>query len=196
MMHIDPLYQPVWEKAKPYLATRSNDVHTLYAYHFARQLLEEHPEADTHIVIPTVLLHDVGWSTVSEDKQLQAFGPRMIYPELRRQHETEGVRIAQGILQALAYDPEHISKIVKLIDGHDTRKVSRSRNDSLLRDADKLWVYTPFGMQTVSAWFEYDTEQYMTMLDEWLLKRFYTDAGRHMARALFINLQLQNEITS
>ena len=83
-------YLPIWERAKPYLNTRSNDTHTWYCYYFAEQLCEVHPDADREIVLPAILLHDVGWSTVPDDKQLQSFGPHMIYPELRRQHEVEG----------------------------------------------------------------------------------------------------------
>src|SRR5690606_1360409 len=138
-----------------YLATRSNDKHTVYCYYFAEQLLEAYPTADETIVLAGILLHDVGWSTVAEDKQLHSFGPHMRYPELRRQHEIEGAKIARSILQDFDYPEEMIEPICDIIDGHDTRKESRSLEDSLVRDADKLWRYTDFGLETVGAWFNY-----------------------------------------
>lgn len=190
---MNPKYQPIWERAKPYLTTRSNDKHTLYCYYFAEQLLKVHPEADESIVLPAILLHDVGWSAVPEDKQLQSFGPNMIYPELRRLHETEGARIAGEILCELQFEAAKIVEITQLIDGHDTRKEALSLNDSLLRDADKMWVYTQFGLETVSAWFGYSHDEQMELLEKWLEYRFYTDAGQHMARGLFAYLQILNQ---
>jgi len=183
---------PVWEQAKPYLNTRSNDRHTLYCYTFSEQLLLACPDADETIVLAGILLHDVGWSTVPEDKQLQSFGPHMIYPELRRQHEIEGATIAAGILAELDYPQTQIDEICAIIDGHDTRKTSQSLNDSLVRDADKLWRYTDFGLETVGGWFNYTTEEQMALLAKWIDTRFYTDAGRNMARGLYAALSLKN----
>lgn len=187
---MDAQYLPVWQRANPYLATRSNDTHTLYCYHFTRQLLAAYPEADAIIVLAAILLHDVGWSTVPEDKQLQSFGPNMIYPELRRQHEIEGARIAGEILHELGYDSAHINEITTIIDGHDTRDELLSLNDALVKDADKLWRYTPFGLETIREWFGYSIEQQMALLATWIETRFYTDAGRHMARGLYAYLEI------
>ena len=184
----------VWERAKPYLNTRSNDKHTLYCYTFAEQLLAAHPEADETIVLAGILLHDVGWSTVPEDKQLQSFGPHMIYPDLRRQHEIEGANIARKILQELDYSQADIDQICNIIDGHDTRKESYSIEDSLVRDADKLWRYTEFGLETVGGWFNFTTEEQMELLAKWIETRFYTDTGRNMARGLYGLLDLTQRI--
>ena len=194
MKPIDSIHQPIWERAKPYLQTRRNDTHTLYCYHFTKQLLILHPEADSAIVLPAILLHDVGWSTVPANKQLQSFGPHMIYPELRRQHETEGARIAKEILSELGTDSTQIDEIVAIIDGHDTRKDSLSINDSLVKDADKLWRYTPFGLETVGEWFHYTVDEQMALLDKWIGTRFYTETARHMARGLFAYLEIHNHV--
>ncbi len=183
-------HQPIWEKARPYLQTRSNERHTWYCYVFAQQLLALHPEADPEIVLPALLLHDVGWSTVPDEKQLLAFGPNMRYPELRRQHETEGTRIATEILQSVGCDSGQIVAITAIIDGHDTRKESLSLNDSLVKDADKLWRYTPFGLETVGGWFGYSTAEQLDLLEKWLGYRFYTETAVHMARGLLANLIL------
>ena len=141
-------------------------------------------------MLPALLLHDVGWSTVPEEKQLRSFGPKMRYPELRRQHETEGVRIATEILRGFGYDAVQVRQITIIIDGHDTRKESLSLNDSLVKDADKLWRYTPFGLATVRDWFGYTTHEQLDLLEKWLGYRFYTETAVHMARGLLGNLIL------
>ena len=187
---MDTKYQLIWERAKPYLNTRSNDTHTWYCYYFAEQLCESYHDANRDIVLPAILLHDVGWSTVPEDKQLQSFGPHMIYPELRRQHETEGVRIASEVLRSVGYVDDKIAKITQIIDGHDTRKQSLSLDDSLVKDADKLWRYTPFGLETVGRWFNFTHDEQLALLKKWVGTRFYTDAGRDMARGLYAYLQI------
>ena len=186
-------HQAIWQRAHPYLQTRKNDTHTLYCYYFAQQLVTIHRDADAEIVLPAILLHDVGWSTVPKDKQLLSFGPHMCYPELRRRHEQEGARIAREILTALGHEPAHITEIATIIDGHDTRKEALSLNDALVKDADKLWRYTPFGLDTISEWFDYTIPEQMALLEKWLQTRFYTKTAIHMARgllaALIINLE-------
>jgi hypothetical protein len=190
---MDTHFQKLWAQAQPYLQTRSNDRHTLYAYQFARQLVSIYPTANPDVVLPAILLHDVGWSTVPADKVLLSFGPNLRYPELRRQHEIEGACMAREILMRCRYDTALIDEITALIDGHDTRKEALSLNDAILRDADKLWAYTPFGMDVVSEWFDYSTLQYLDMLTQWLNTRFYTEAGGFMARGLLAALLASNE---
>ena len=77
-----------------------------------------------------------------------------------------------------------------IIDGHDTRQEPQSLNDSLVKDADKLWRYTPFGLETVSGWFGYSTAEQLNLLEKWLGYRFYTETAVHMAHGLLANLIL------
>ncbi len=183
-------HECLWEHALPYLDVRSNDIHTMYSYNFARRLTRLYPDANPEIVLPAIILHDIGWSTVPEDKVLEAFGPKMRYPKLRRQHEVDGARMARAILESCDHDAALIDDIVGIIDGHDTRKESRSIDDSVVRDADKLWRYTMFGLETNREWFGHTTREQLALLDEWLGTRFHTDAGRHMAEGLIAALEL------
>ena len=72
----DSVYDEIYKQAKPYLDTRHNDVHTSLSYDFARRLLAHYPDADEEVVLPAIILHDVGWKMVPEEKQLNAFGPK------------------------------------------------------------------------------------------------------------------------
>ncbi len=175
-------YEDIFEKAAPYLDTRKNDVHTRIAYELARRLLAYYPDADEEIVLPAIILHDVGWKMVPEDKQLEAFGPNMKDKESRRVHEVEGARIAKEILESLNFDPVKIQKILKIIDGHDSRKEAISLNDKLVKDADKLWRFSPVGMDTNIKMFRMDKskllDRLVLMLDEW----FYIPESKDMSR--------------
>ena len=163
-------------------------------YRFASVLCALHPDADPEVVLPAILLHDIGWSTVPKDKILQAFGPHMRYPELRRQHEVEGARLARGILATTGHAAERIDAITTIIDGHDTRNEALSLEDGLVKDADKLWRYTRHGLDTVRGWFGYDTDAQLTLLDEWCQTRFFVDAARHMALGLVTALRAGREL--
>lgn len=175
-------YEVIFEIASTYLDTRKNDVHTQIAYEFARRLLAYYPEADEDIVLPAIILHDVGWKMVPEDKQLEAFGPNMKDTESRRLHETEGVRIAKEILKSLNFDPVKIREILNIIDGHDSRKKTISLNDKLVKDADKLWRFSAVGMDINEKLFQKSSEEHLDLLvfriDEW----FFMPESKDMAR--------------
>ena len=168
----DSVDDEIYRKAAPYLDTRQNDVHVSLSCDFARRLLALFPKADEKIVLLAIVLHDVGWKMVPEEKQLNAFGPRAKDKKTQRVHETEGVKIAQEILTRLKYDQEKILEILSIIDGHDTRQEALSLNDQLVKDADKLWRFTPTGVDIDYARFGIPRDNYMewleTMIDDWL----------------------------
>ncbi len=106
----DSGYGEIYRQAEPYLDTRRNDVHVSLSYDFARRLLTHYPNADEEIVLPAIVLHDVGWKMVPEQKQLSAFGPKVKDKKTQRIHETEGVKIAEKILTRLNYDQKKSRK--------------------------------------------------------------------------------------
>lgn len=174
----------IWELAQPYLDVRSNDEHTLYSYALLQQLIEFTPEGDANVLLPAILLHDTGWKMIPADKLLQAFGPNNKYPELTRQHELEGVAIAQKVLTELGYTSVHIEKITAIIDGHDTTKTARSIDDALLKEADKLWRYTPHGIQTIQGWFNISVSEVLDILENFVLPTFLTSNGKMIAQMM------------
>lgn len=175
---------PVWLAARPWLDVRSNDEHTLISYRLGQALLKLHPEADGSIVLPAILLHDVGWKMFPEEKLAAAVGPAPKYPELQREHEIEGVRIAREALERLAIPRIGIERIIEIIEGHDTRKHALSPEDALMKDADKLWRFTPHGVATIGGWFSSAPKDTLAMLEDFVLPSFLTEAGRAMAEAL------------
>ncbi|MGO4837496.1 HD domain-containing protein, partial [Rhizobiaceae sp. 2RAB30] len=175
---------PIWLAARPWLDVRSNDRHTLISYRLGMALLRLHPEADGAIVLPAILLHDVGWKMFPPEKLTQAVGPSPKYPELQRAHEVEGVRIARDALEKLALEEVDIDRVADIIDGHDTRKQALSLEDALMKDADKLWRFTAHGVATIGGWFDSLPRETLAMLEDFVLPSLLTEAGKAMAEAL------------
>lgn len=188
--------QTIWEVAKNHLNVRNNDEHTLFSYLLAQKLLENYPKGSPDIVLPAILLHDTGWSRIPKDKILHAFGPNNKYPELTRQHELESVAITQKELPELGFDNQQIEKIIALIDGHDTTKNARSLDDSIHKDADKLWRYTPHGNRIIGEWFEIEQAEVLEILENFVLPTFLTDFGQKQAKIFLETAKLNLNLST
>lgn len=176
----------IWALAKDKLRTRDNDAHCLYAYGIAQALLSQIPDAQENIVLPAILIHDIGWSTVDERENLEAIAPDRdgSRHHLVVQHEKEGAKIARQILTEVGLPAADIDEICNIIDGHDTRLEPISLNDSLVKDADKIWRVTPHGRRVVNDWFGLNNEQSLRLCAFRAYNELFTDAGRAMSRVL------------
>ncbi|WP_417563219.1 HD domain-containing protein [Microbacterium sp.] len=173
----------MWQQAAPLLVTRDNDAHTLQALGIATALCAQLPEADPAIVLPAILLHDIGWSQVPPDEVLDAIAPGGGRPDLVRRHEIEGARIAHGILNHVGHDPVAIERITEIIDGHDSRRLALSSEDEIVKDADKTWRVTPHGLDVVMEWFGLDRAHALNLCASRVVDHLFTDPARAMARA-------------
>ena len=176
------VFKQIYQLAQPYLNTRHNDVHTEMSMQLAYQLLKAEGGRES-IVIPAIILHDVGWQKVPAALHLKAFGPKATSPEINRTHEQEGVKIAKKILMKVNYDKEKIAEILKIIDGHDSRKESISLNDSLVKDADKLWRFTQTGFDIDNKRFEETVAEGLNRLRKYLPRWFFTHTANQIAKA-------------
>jgi len=174
-------YDEIWKLAKPYLNTRSNDVHTEISIRYAATLLEKEG-GDEEIVIPAIMLHDVGWKGVPESEQHKGFGPEIQSPSVQRRHESEGVTIAWRILQQVNYDKENTDEILQIIEGHDSRKVTISLNDSIVKDADKLWRFSREGFTIDCERFGLEPTERVKKKDLDIDAIFFTKSAKEIAR--------------
>jgi len=175
------LHKSIFEKAGPFLRTRHNSIHTIISYRYAIYLLSMEG-GDPSVVIPAILLHDVGWSTVPEDKQLQAFGPRVKEPDLARQHEIEGARIARMILSEMNYPQDLIRKNEQTIDGHDSRMDATDIDDMIVKDSDKLFRVSRTGFAIGLEWFKSEPRRYLAGLHKAAGSWFFTKSAHRLAR--------------
>ncbi len=173
-------YPEIFKLAAPYLRTRNNELHTKIAYSFALKLLDAEG-GDPEVVLPAVMLHDVGWMTIPEDLQLKAFGPGENDMEINRRHEVEGARIAGEILEHVRYDPARSEEIVDIILGHDSRKVPLSLNDAIVKDSDKLWRFSKQALALNPERFGIDPAVHTVWLGKKIAKWFFTETAKGLA---------------
>ncbi|CAB4895377.1 MAG: HD domain-containing protein [Actinobacteria bacterium] len=176
----------IWQLATPYLQTRDNDAHTLYSYGIARQLLRHLPDADEHIVLPAIICHDTGWSTVDEYDAFQAIAPDRdgSYDWAVFQHEKEGARIAREILSEAGLPPADVDEICDIIDGHDTRLTALSLNDKIVKDSDKVWRVSPHGTDVAMPRFGLTREESLRINGLRAYGNLFTDEAKNMSLAL------------
>lgn len=178
-----PGHEAVWLLARPHLQVRDNDVHTLHAYALGRALLQAEPAADAEIVLVAILLHDTGWSRMPQDRIKQAIGPNARYPELQRGHELAGMAIARDVLAQLHWPVDRLQRVIDIIDGHDTRRHALSLEDSLMKDADKLWRFTAHGIGCIADWFSQSEAEIVDLLDSYVVPQLLRPDTLRMAQA-------------
>jgi hypothetical protein len=185
---------PLWNDAKPFLDVRNNDEHTIVAYGLARALLAEIPEADESIVLPAILLHDVGWKRIDPALLLLAVGRNPTRKDLVRDHEIYGVEIAREILERHRPEGVDIVAVLEIIDGHDTTKHAKSINDAVVKDADKGWRATPHGMHAICGWYDTSLTEHVETLEKVSNPFMLTDAGRAMVEGMCAAVKAQAQI--
>lgn len=175
---------PVWRAIVTESRTRANDIHLPISVAYAERLCDAYPEADALLVRVTTLLHDTGWARVDETKIIsEGFGGDWRKADIRFEHERHGCDIAREVLPGLGYDDAFIERVTAIIDGHDTRQVSYSLEDSLVRDADRLWRFTATGIALASGWFGLSPAEYARRLRSEIIPELLTDAAVQMAEA-------------
>jgi hypothetical protein len=188
------IYDKIYQLAEPYWQTRRGDIHMPLVYGFARQLLAHYPAADEGVVLPAILLHDVGWYVIPESLQTQALvgSPKSDNrPDIARRHEIEGAGIAAEILTSLNYNPARIVEIQRIIDGHDTRPAALSLNDALVKDADKLWRFDPVGAPICAGWNQMAVGPFLDFFEARIESMLFTDKAKEMAYTLLAQSRAQ-----
>ncbi len=174
------LYQEIFELAAPYLAVRENRVHTEICFDYAVKLLKFYGGRE-EVVLPAILLHDVGWSALPEEKINMAFGPGNPDKELNRIHEVEGAKIAASILCRISFEQKDRLEICRIIETHDSGNNPSNLEEKLVKDADKLFRFNPRGFDIDNRRFKMQPQKYWEYLrdnkEQWL----YTDYAKVMA---------------
>jgi HD superfamily phosphodiesterase len=167
------------------MRARKNDVHIPISFWYAQRLLERHPEADADVVLLAVMFHDTGWAVIDEERIYAegfASGDQEVdlASDVRILHEKEGARLASEALGALGEPASLVEEVAAIIDGHDSRAHALSRNDELVKDADKLWRYSLTGVSVSCDWFSMTPAQYAARLERQVRQALFTDAAREI----------------
>ncbi len=154
---LNEVEQDIWAKALPFQDSRKGEAgHGEIATYFSLKLTEL-LKGNRNVTISSTILHDIGWSILTETERKLFYEEETDYKNitiwrryesiLRARHQEQGVLKAKEILEAINYNKNYIPEILEIISQHDTRKGFLNINDKIVRDSDKLWRYTyPHGI--------------------------------------------------
>lgn len=140
-------YQKILEKALLYYQKgRDGDVeHINWLYKIVPKFIDQ-SEVDFDVLIPVIILHDVGYTKVKKDANPYSL-------DVRRLHSEEGARIAGRILEELNFPKEKSEEVKRLILKHDDWAFGDSFSDEpilkIFTNFDFLWMASEKGFNIV-----------------------------------------------
>ncbi len=143
------IFENIWQLALPYQDQRDDPGHAEVTLQYAMSLVASEA-GDEEIVIPAMILHDVGYSQLSKERRVSVFDKFKTDQQRREvqiEHQNAGVILAKGLLVKVEYPFALVPEILEIISQHDTRKGFISKNEGLVRDSDKLWRFSRRGFE-------------------------------------------------
>jgi len=196
---VDPEYRDLFNLVLPYLHARTTGVHVATCLPFARELIQATPgTVDERVVHVAFILHDTGWSQMSEQEIADSLGVdglalsgAAVGPKAR--HAELGRDLAQRILREHPLEPpltdEQKEMIYRAILFHDKPEQLAAMGDlppsiQIVCDTDHLWSFTHenFWQDTVRK--RVDPSVYLEHLGKDLDGYFVTKAGKPKARQM------------
>ena len=145
------IYNKIWELAKPYYQKgRPMDIAHIEWFMQEATRIGEVEGLDDTILLPLAILHDVGYSEITDVAKVNYYGT-----DIRSAHMAAGKVISTKILHEIGYPEDKIQKIVDYVGIHDNwafGEVDLYTKDSVLgtfKDLDYLWIYTKEGMDGI-----------------------------------------------
>jgi HD superfamily phosphodiesterase len=177
---MEEICSKLFDLARSYLAVRSNQEHTEASFSFAKEL-QEKLGGKKEIIFPAIILHDVGWSAVPVELHLQAFGPKEVDLEINRIHEVEGAKIAGKLLQEVTLGDKEREEICRIIKNHDSGASPLTLEEKIVKDADKLFRFSPMGFSIDAQRFGINPKEYWHILNDFKEHWFFTELGKQFA---------------
>jgi hypothetical protein len=113
-------------------------------------LVCEKENLDDSLLVPLVILHDVGYSAINNVKNVDYY-----QGDIRKAHMKAGKIITTDILKQLEYPNTKTGQIAKYVSVHDNwsfGEIDLYMNDKILgnfKDLDYIWMFTPKGFSLV-----------------------------------------------
>ena len=147
LQKMKPIYQQIWKLAKPYYQKgRPMDIDHIEWMMKDALLVCEKEKLDDSLLLPLVILHDVGYAEVPKDNPFNL--------DLRKAHMKAGKKIAKEILEKVNYPKEKIKKISYYVSVHDNwalgdLKIYEDPILNIFKDLDFIWIATEKGFPAV-----------------------------------------------
>ena len=144
-----PTYQQIWKLAKPYYKKgRPMDIDHIEWMMKDALLVCKKENLDDTLLLPLVILHDVGYAEVPKDNPYNL--------DLRKAHMKAGKKIAKEILEKVNYPKDKIKTISYYVSVHDNWALGNNKiyqKDVILgtfTDLDFIWMTTKKGFPAIS----------------------------------------------
>jgi hypothetical protein len=196
---VDMAYRNFFQAVLPYLHVRTTDVHIATCAPFIKELIRaDHETVDEQVVHLAFILHDSGWSQMSELEIAESLGVKglalsgeAVTPKAR--HVELGKQIAQRVLSEYPVQPpltdEQKDLIYKAILYHDKPEELLALGGipasvRVVCDVDHLWSFTHenFWQDTVRK--GVNPRVYLENLSKDLDGYFVAEPGRQKARQM------------
>jgi hypothetical protein len=203
---VDAAYRDFFQVVLPYLHARSTDVHVATCLPFIKELLQVRPEpVDERVVQIAFILHDTGWSQMSELEIAESLGVaglslsgQAIQPKAR--HAILGQQIAQKILDVYPFQPpltaEQKNNIYQAILYHDRPQDLAAAGGipaslKMVCNVDHLWSFTHLNFWQDTLRKGVQPPEYLHNLGQDLDAYFVSEPGRILARQFLAERTLE-----
>ena len=196
---VPPDYRDFFQFVIPYLHVRTTDVHVAICLSFVHELIRaERDPMDDRVVNLAFILHDTGWSQMTEQEIADSFGVAglalsgaAVNPKAR--HVELGRDLAHRLLREYQFQPplteSQKDEIDQAILYHDRPQqlATMANLPSSIRvvcDVDHLWSFTHenFWQDTVRK--DVDPRRYLENLEKDLDGYFVAEPGKRKARQM------------
>jgi len=142
-------FKKIWRLAIPFLQNcRPGDLlHTVVAMKHLEEIMQREG-VDDDTLIPTIILHDIGWSDCPKDLVRDFFKSVRdadTNKRLRIAHMEAGARLGRQVLEELNWDQDKIISITSIIAKHDDSDAMTSPTEKIVFDADFSWRFSSEG---------------------------------------------------
>ncbi len=206
LSRVDEQYRDFFRFVLPYLQTRTTNVHIATCFPFVHELIEAvGVQVDSRVVHLAFLLHDVGWSQLSEAEiaaSLSTTGVALTETAMgpKEKHARVGRDLAQRLLAEYPFAPPLTEAqkawIAQAVLYHDqpwelAKQGALPLEIKLVCDVDHLWSLTHenFWQDTVRKGIA--PPAYLENLAADLETYFVTEPGKHKARRLLLERQAE-----
>lgn len=203
LSHIPAQYTDFFKYVLPFLHARTSNVHTALSIAQLPHLLAQAEEViDDRLVYLALILHDCGWSQVSQEGLVHSLSYNGVAPSSpdstkpKQQHLVYGEALAYELLDSFDFGSNPLTShdmytISEIIRRHDHDAVWEQGKYGVILpevrivcDSDRLWSYTyeNFWLDIVRK--GVDPEDYIETITREIPNYFFTDAGKARARVL------------
>ena len=194
------IFNKIWELALPYQDKRDDAGHAEVSLRYAVELVARE-NGNEDVVIPAIILHDIGYSQLPKERRLAVFNMGARDEDRRAavfEHQVESVKLAVKILRKVDYPADLTDEILDIISQHDTRDGFISKNEGLVRDADKLWRTSKEGFLAAETRAKARDAERFKNIEEGINrpKYLYSETAKQMALADVKSLMQENDKTA